>query len=72
MNSKIVSDTCNFEATAENTGGALLLHEASVPPQAGPLLHINSEEVTFYLLEGNINFLEVDCTFVAEKIVGPP
>lgn len=62
----VAGSTYTFKATAENTGGALLLVDASVPPQAGPPPHIDHRvDETFFVLEGEIEFLEGDRTFVA-------
>lgn len=61
----VVGDTYTFKGTTENTGGALLF-EACVPPQSGPLPHIHHrEDEAFYVLEGDIEVLEGDRTFVA-------
>ncbi len=62
----VVGDTYTFKGTAENTGGALLLFEAEVPPQSGPPPHIHHrEDEAFYVLEGEVEVREGDRTFVA-------
>ena len=62
----VAGSTYTFKATAEDTGGALLFVDASVPPQAGPPPHIDHRvDEAFYVLEGEIEFLEGDRTFVA-------
>ncbi len=62
-----IGDTYTFKGTAENTGGSLLLFEASVPPQGGPPPHIHHrEDEAYYVLEGKIEVLQADHTFVAE------
>ncbi len=62
----VVGDTYTLKATSETTGGVVSLMEASVPAGAGPPPHIhtNAEEV-FYVLEGELEFLDGDETFVA-------
>ena len=47
-----------FKASADNTGGALFVTEASVPPQAGPPPHVRSEDEAIYVLDGEIEMLE--------------
>lgn len=62
----VVGDTYTFKGTTENTGGALLLFEASVPPRSGPPPHIHHrEDEAFYVLEGEVEVREGDRTFVA-------
>jgi quercetin dioxygenase-like cupin family protein len=51
-------DHYTFLVTGEETGGAYFAMEALVPPGGGPPPHINTrEDETFYLLEGNVEFL---------------
>jgi quercetin dioxygenase-like cupin family protein len=51
-------DHYTFLVTGEETGGAYFVMEALVPPGGGPPPHIhNREDETFYLLEGQIEFL---------------
>ncbi|MFJ5776460.1 cupin domain-containing protein [Streptomyces sp. NPDC093094] len=56
----------SFKAISENTGGNLTLAEATVPPGGGPPPHIhpNADEA-FYILSGDIEFLNGEKTFVA-------
>ncbi len=62
----VVGDTYTFKGVTENTGGALLFFEASIPPQAGPPTHIHHREVeAYYVLEGDIEFLDGERAFVA-------
>lgn len=61
----VVGDTYTFKATTENTGGSLALWEAVVPPQAGPPPHTNGEDESFYVLEGKLEILDGERTFVA-------
>jgi mannose-6-phosphate isomerase-like protein (cupin superfamily) len=51
-------DHYTFLVTGEETGGAYFAMEALVPPDGGPPPHIHTrEDETFYLLEGQIEFL---------------
>jgi quercetin dioxygenase-like cupin family protein len=62
----LVGDTYTFKATSENTNGSLVSLEATVPPQGGPPPHIHHrEDESFYLLEGELEFLGGERTFVA-------
>lgn len=62
----VVGDTYTFKGVSENTGGAFLLFEANIPPQAGPPPHIHHrEDEAYYVLEGDIEVLDGDRTFVA-------
>jgi quercetin dioxygenase-like cupin family protein len=62
----VVGDTYTLKATRENTGGALALIEASVPPGGGPPPHVHRvEDEAYYLLEGDLEVLDEERTFVA-------
>lgn len=51
-------DLNRFLAVSEDTGGAYAQWEAIVPPGGGPRLHVHSrEDETFYVLEGEVQFL---------------
>jgi quercetin dioxygenase-like cupin family protein len=51
-------DHYTFLVTGEESGGAYFAMEALVPPGGGPPPHIHTrEDETFYLLEGEIEFL---------------
>jgi quercetin dioxygenase-like cupin family protein len=51
-------DHYTFLVTGEETGGAYFAMEALVPPGGGPPPHIHTrEDETFYVLEGEIEFL---------------
>jgi len=51
-------DHYTFLVTGEESGGAYFAMEALVPPGGGPPPHIHSrEDETFYLLEGDIEFV---------------
>jgi quercetin dioxygenase-like cupin family protein len=62
----LVGDLYTFKVTSGETNGAFALWEAVIPPQAGPPPHIHHrEDESFYILEGELQFLEEDRTFVA-------
>jgi quercetin dioxygenase-like cupin family protein len=47
-----------FKATSEDTGGAYTITEDTFPPQVGPPPHIHhTQEETFYVLEGEMEFI---------------
>lgn len=51
-------DHYTFLVTGEESGGAYFAMEALVPPGGGPPPHIHTrEDETFYVLEGEIEFL---------------
>ena len=51
-------DHYTFLVTGEESGGAYFAMEALVPPGGGPPPHIHTrEDETFYLLEGQLQFL---------------
>ena len=59
-------DRYTFLVTGEESGGAYFAMEAFVPPGGGPPPHIHSrEEETFYVLDGQIEFLLGDKTITA-------
>ncbi|GAA3756821.1 cupin domain-containing protein [Streptomyces tremellae] len=61
-----VGDTYTIKLTAGQTGGSLGFIEASVPPGGGPDAHAHGDEdETFYLLDGELEFLNGDETFTA-------
>jgi quercetin dioxygenase-like cupin family protein len=52
--------------TAEQTGGQIGLVEATVPPGGGPAPHRHERtDETFYLIDGELEFLRGDSTFTA-------
>ncbi|GAA5187519.1 hypothetical protein GCM10023322_36070 [Rugosimonospora acidiphila] len=56
--------TVRLQASAAN--GAIGIVEASVPPGSGPVAHTHaSEEETFYMLSGELEFLDGDRLFTA-------
>lgn len=59
-------DVYSVKLASEETGGALGVVEASVPPGGGPVAHTHrNQDETFYLLSGELEFLDGDKTFVA-------
>ena len=59
-------DRYTFLVTGEETAGAYFAMEAFVPPGGGPPPHIHTrEDETFYLLEGQIEFLLGEETVLA-------
>ena len=59
-------DRYTFLVTGEESAGAYFAMEASVPPGGGPPPHVHSrEDETFYLIEGQIEFLLGDKTVTA-------
>ena len=59
-------DHYTFLVTGEESGGAYFAMEALVPPGGGPPPHIHRrEDETFYLLEGQIEFVLGDETITA-------
>jgi quercetin dioxygenase-like cupin family protein len=59
-------DHYTFLVTGEESGGAYFAMEALVPPGGGPPTHIHTrEDETFYLLDGQIEFLLGDETILA-------
>ncbi|MFD9004735.1 cupin domain-containing protein [Streptomyces sp. NPDC059582] len=55
-----------FKAEKDNTNGVMTLAEASVPPGSGPPPHIHPHaDEGFYILGGEIEFLNGESTFIA-------
>lgn len=58
-------DTYTMKATRSQTGGRLGIGEAIVPPGGGPTPHAHAyEDESFYVLEGELEFLDGDKTLV--------
>ena len=54
----LVGDRITVKLTSEDTGGVYSVAEEISPPQGGPPPHIHSQEdETFYVLEGEVEFL---------------
>ena len=59
-------DRYTFLVTGEETGGAYFVMEAWVPPGGGPGPHVHTrEDETFYVVDGEIEFLLGEETIVA-------
>jgi quercetin dioxygenase-like cupin family protein len=59
-------DHYTFLVTGEESGGAYFAMEALVPPGGGPPPHIHTrEDETFYVLEGDLEFVLGERTIVA-------
>jgi quercetin dioxygenase-like cupin family protein len=59
-------DVYTVKLRAEQTDGALGLIEATVPPGSGPVPHAHAEQdETFYVLSGELEFLQGERTFTA-------
>jgi mannose-6-phosphate isomerase-like protein (cupin superfamily) len=62
----VSGDVYTLKATAETTNGALGFVEASVPPDGGPAAHVHfGPEEAFYLISGELEFLDGEWTFTA-------
>lgn len=60
-------DVYTIKADAESTDGELMLIEATVPPGSGPGPHVHNDHVeAFYLISGELEFLNGDETVAAE------
>jgi quercetin dioxygenase-like cupin family protein len=60
------SDVYTVKATATQTDGLFGFLDASVPPGGGPEPHAHNDQgETFYLLTGELEFLDGDRTFTA-------
>lgn len=63
----VSGDIYTVKATKSSTRGALGFVEAVVPPGGGPIAHAHkATDESFYLLDGALEFLDGDRTFVAE------
>src|SRR5690606_17157819 len=57
----LAGDEITFKLRSEETGGRFVMLETSVVPQAGPPPHIHhNEHETFYVLDGQFEFLFED------------
>jgi mannose-6-phosphate isomerase-like protein (cupin superfamily) len=62
----LVGDTYTFKVVGEETDGRFALIEGLVPPEAGPPPHIHHrEDECFWVLEGEVEFLDTDRTLLA-------
>ena len=61
-----LTDLYLIKRTSEDTGGAFTLAEVTSSPQSPPAPHIHHhEDETYYILEGEFEFLDNDRTFTA-------
>jgi quercetin dioxygenase-like cupin family protein len=59
-------DVYSVKLTAADTNGSIGIVQASVPPGGGPIPHTHADQdETFYLLSGELEFLDGDRTFIA-------
>jgi quercetin dioxygenase-like cupin family protein len=62
----VSGDEYTMKATKARTAGSLAFIEAIVPPGGGPIAHAHSaEDEAYYLLDGELEFLDGDRTFIA-------
>jgi quercetin dioxygenase-like cupin family protein len=62
----VSGDIYTMKATKKETNGSLAFVEAIVPPGSGPIAHAHTDEdEAFYILDGELEFLDGDRTFVA-------
>ncbi|GAA0592092.1 cupin domain-containing protein [Kribbella sandramycini] len=59
-------DVYSVKLTGEQTNGSIGVVHASVPPGGGPVPHTHADaDETFYVLSGELEFLDGETTFVA-------
>jgi quercetin dioxygenase-like cupin family protein len=59
-------DAYSVKLTAADTNGSIGIVQASVPPGGGPIPHTHADQdETFYVLNGELEFLDGDRTFMA-------
>jgi quercetin dioxygenase-like cupin family protein len=57
----VAGELVTIKATSEDTGGAYSLTEEIWPPEVGPPPHIHhTQDETFYVLEGELEFVSED------------
>jgi quercetin dioxygenase-like cupin family protein len=62
----VSGDEYTMKVTKARTAGALAFIEAIVPPGGGPIAHAHAaEDEAFYILDGELEFLDGDRTFIA-------
>ena len=62
----VVGDLVTFKIASENVNGAFTLGEEITPPQGGPPPHVHTrEDETFYVLEGELEFMVGEQTLLA-------
>lgn len=61
----VSGDEYTMKATKARTAGSLAFIEAVVPPGGGPIAHAHAaEDEAFYILDGELEFLDGDRTFI--------
>ena len=64
----VSGDIYTIKATRHDTNGAFAFIDAIVPPGGGPIAHAHpDQDEAFFLLDGELEFLDGDRTFVAEQ-----
>jgi quercetin dioxygenase-like cupin family protein len=59
----VLGELATYKTTSEQTGGAYSLFEIITPPGVGPPPHVqHREDESFYVLEGEYEFLVEGCT----------
>ena len=62
----VSGDEYTMKVTKAHTAGSLAFIEAIVPPGSGPIAHAhNVEDEAFYILDGELEFLDGHRTFIA-------
>src|SRR3712207_3600898 len=62
----VVGDLLTFKIGGQDADGAFVLAEEVTPPQGGPLPHLHTrEDETFYVLEGELEFMVGERTLSA-------
>jgi quercetin dioxygenase-like cupin family protein len=62
----VAGGICTVKVTGDETGGGVGVIEATVQPGGGPAAHVhNTSEEAFYLLGGELEFLDGGRTFTA-------
>lgn len=62
----LAADLHTFKAVGEDTGGAFTLVEITAAPHSGPPPHVHHrEDETYYILDGEFEFLDEDRAFTA-------
>jgi quercetin dioxygenase-like cupin family protein len=62
----VSGDEYTMKAAKTHTAGSLAFIEAIVPPGSGPIAHAHAnEDEAYYILDGELEFLDGDRTFIA-------
>ncbi len=63
----VLGELLTYKIPSQHTSGAYALFEVTTQPGAGPPPHVqHREDESFYVLEGEFEFLDNGCTFRAE------